>query len=42
MQTLSIDDSYIQEFMKFVKDSHSNITIPNERKLEHFLKLNII
>lgn len=36
MQTLSvqIQDSYMQQFMDFVKDSHSNITVSKDKKLE--------
>lgn len=36
MQTLSIqvEDSYIQQFMNFVKNSHSNITISKDKNLE--------
>ena len=36
MQTLSIqvEDSYIQQFMSFVKESHSNITISKDKNLE--------
>ena len=36
MQTLSvqIQDSYMQQFMNFVKDSHSNITISKDKNLE--------
>ena len=36
MQTLSIQiqDSYMQQFMNFVKDSHSNITISKDENLE--------
>ena len=33
MQTLSvqIQDSYMQQFMNFVKESHSNITISKDK-----------
>ena len=36
MQTLSvqIQDDYMQEFMNFVKNSHSNITISKDKNLE--------
>ncbi len=36
MQTLSIQiqDSYMQQFMKFVKESHSNITVEKDKNLE--------
>jgi len=36
MQTLSvqIQDSYMQQFMDFVKDSHSNITVSKDKNLE--------
>ena len=36
MQTLSvqIQDSYMQQFIDFVKDSHSNITISKDKNLE--------
>ena len=36
MQTLSIqiEDGYIQQFMSFVKESHSNITISKDKNLE--------
>jgi len=36
MQTLSvqIEDSYMQQFMNFVKESHSNITITKDNNLE--------
>lgn len=36
MQTLSvkIQDSYMQQFMIFVKDSQSNITVSKDRNLE--------
>ena len=36
MQTLSvqIQDSYMQQFMNFVKQSHSNITISKDKNLE--------
>ena len=36
MQTLSIQikDSYMQQFMNFVKDSHSNITFSKDKNLE--------
>jgi len=36
MQTLSIQiqDSYMQQFMDFVKESHSNITISKDKNLE--------
>ena len=36
MKTLSIQiqDSYIQQFMNFVKESHSNITISKDKNLE--------
>jgi len=36
MQTLSIQiqDSYMQQFMNFVKESHSNITITKDKNLE--------
>lgn len=36
MQTLSIqvEDSYIQQFMNFVNDSHSNIIISKDKNLE--------
>lgn len=37
MQTLlvKIQDSYMQQFMNFVKESHSNITISKDKNLEH-------
>ncbi len=37
MQTLSvqIQDDYMQQFMDFVKNSHSNITITKDKNLEH-------
>ena len=36
MQTLSIQiqDSYMQQFMNFVKESNSNITVSKDRNLE--------
>ena len=36
MQTLSIQiqDSYMQQFMDFVKESHSNITVSKDKNLE--------
>ena len=36
MQTLSIqiEDSYMKQFMNFVKESHSNITISKDKNLE--------
>ncbi len=36
MQTLSvqIQDDYMQQFMSFVKNSHSNITISKDKNLE--------
>ena len=36
MQTLSIQiqDSYMQQFMDFVKESHSNITVSRDKNLE--------
>jgi len=36
MQTLSIQiqDSYMKQFMNFVKESHSNITISKDKNLE--------
>jgi 5,10-methylenetetrahydrofolate reductase len=36
MQTLSvqIQDDYMQQFMDFVKNSHSNITISKDKNLE--------
>ena len=36
MQTLSvhIKDSYMQQFMNFVKDSHSNITVAKDKNLD--------
>jgi hypothetical protein len=36
MQTLSIQiqDDYMQQFMNFVKNSHSNITISQDKNLE--------
>jgi hypothetical protein len=36
MQTLSIQiqDSYMQQFMNFVNESHSNITVSKDRNLE--------
>jgi len=36
MQTLSvqIQDSYMQQFMNFVKESHSNITVSKDKNLE--------
>jgi len=36
MQTLSIqiEDSYMQQFMNFVKESHSNITVSKDKNLE--------
>lgn len=36
MQTLSVQvqDGYMQQFMDFVKDSHSNITIAKDKNLE--------
>ncbi len=37
MQTLSIqvEDGYIQQFMNFVKNSHSNITVTKDKNLEY-------
>ncbi|KIM11710.1 MAG: hypothetical protein KU38_05930 [Sulfurovum sp. FS08-3] len=37
MQTLSIQvqDSYMQQFMNFVHNSHSNIIIAKDKNLEH-------
>ncbi len=37
MQTLSvqIQDSYIQQFMNFVNNSHSKITITKDKNLEY-------
>ena len=37
MQTLSvqIQDSYIQQFMNFVNNSHSKVTIKKDENLEH-------
>jgi len=36
MQTLSIQiqDSYMQQFMNFVKESHSKITVTKDKNLE--------
>ena len=36
MQTLSIQiqDGYMQQFMNFVKESHSNITISKDKNIE--------
>ncbi|EQB34373.1 hypothetical protein M947_11155 [Sulfurimonas hongkongensis] len=36
MQTLSvqIQDSYVQQFMNFVNNSHSNITVSKDKNLE--------
>ncbi len=36
MQTLSIQiqDSYMQQFMNFVNESHSNITVTKDKNLE--------
>jgi PHD/YefM family antitoxin component YafN of YafNO toxin-antitoxin module len=36
MQTLSvqIQDDYMQQFMDFVKNSHSNVTISKDKNLE--------
>ncbi len=36
MQTLSIQvqDSYMQQFMNFVKESHSNITISKDKDIQ--------
>jgi len=36
MQILSIQiqDSYMQQFMNFVKESHSNITVSKDKNLE--------
>jgi hypothetical protein len=36
MQTLSIQiqDSYMQQFMNFVQESHSNITVTKDKNLE--------
>lgn len=36
MQTLSvhIDDSYIQQFMKFVEDSHLKVTVSKDKNLD--------
>ncbi len=36
MQTLSIqvEDDYIQQFMNFVNNSHSNITVSKDKNLE--------
>jgi hypothetical protein len=36
MQTLSvkIQDNYMQQFMNFVKESHSNITVIKDKNLE--------
>jgi len=36
MQTLSIQiqDSYMQQFMNFVKESHSNITVSKDKNFE--------
>jgi len=36
MQTLSIQiqDNYMQQFMNFVKESHSNITVSKDKNLE--------
>jgi len=36
MQTLSIQiqDSYMQQFLNFVKESHSNITVFKDKNLE--------
>jgi len=36
MQTISIQiqDSYVQQFMNFVKESHSNITVSKDKNLE--------
>jgi len=37
MQTLSvqIQDSYIQQFMNFVNNSHSKVTIKKDKNFEH-------
>lgn len=37
MQTLSIEiqDSYMQQFMNFVKESHSKVTVTKDKNLEH-------
>jgi len=32
--TLKIQDSYMQQFMNFVKESHSNITVAKDKNLE--------
>ena len=36
MQTLSVQvqDDYMQQFMNFVKNSHSNVTISKDKNLE--------
>ena len=36
MQTLSVQikDSYVKQFMSFVKDNHSNISISKDKNLE--------
>jgi len=36
MQTISIQiqDSYMQQFMNFVRESHSNITVSKDKNLE--------
>ena len=36
MQTLAvqIDDSYMEQFMKFVKNSHARVTIARDKNLE--------
>ena len=36
MKTLSIQiqDSYMQQFLNFVKDSHSNITVSKDKNIE--------
>jgi len=32
--SIQIQDSYMQQFMNFVKDSHSNITVSKDKNLE--------
>jgi len=32
--TLKIQDSYMQQFMNFVKENHSNITVTKDKNLE--------
>lgn len=37
MQTLSVqvEDSYLQQFMSFIKNSHSNVTVIKDKNLEY-------